>query len=113
MKMQIDWIDRGGVLPLLTIGNIIQTNYGTGPYRILEISGINDRGIVPVFGDDAEMCTCTDYSAHLYGDDTPSDPHYHIACEMVGLPGRGTYYLHGYRWDGTNVWDDDVIRGIE
>ena len=77
--------------------NIVRTNYESGPYVITEVTG---------------PCTCPEYLRHLDGDDTPSEPHFHLTCRMHGQPERGDYWLNGYREDGTNVWSDDRIEVV-
>lgn len=77
--------------------NIVTTNYGTGPYVITEVYG---------------PCECPEYLRHLDGDDSPSEPHYHLTCRHAELPGQGDYWLNGYRLDGTNVWCDDRLSLI-
>lgn len=81
------------------INQVVRTNYGTGPYRITRIDG---------------PCTCADYVAHIDGNDTPSEPHFHLTCVWAGAPRRGrdergNYWLNGYRADGTSVWSDDRL----
>lgn len=83
---------------MLRIGEIVRTNYGTGPYRITEIDG---------------PCVCPEYVGLINGDASPSEPHYHLTCAWAGPIVRGIVpkesYLSGYRPDGTNVWCDDKL----
>lgn len=83
---------------MLQLGEIVRTSYNTGPFRIVEIS---------------EICTCAEYVRELDGDDSPSEPHYHLTC--VGVNNKKTYWLNGHRADGTSVWDDDylIFEGVE
>lgn len=84
--------------PVIVIGNIVSTNYDTGPYVITRITGPHTH---PSFLD------------KISGNDAPSEPHYHMTCEMVDQPNRGEYYLNGYRLDGTSVWGSDrlILQG--
>ena len=92
---QLDWlqeVDTG--LPVVTAGNWVRTNYGTGPYQITEVSG---------------PCCCPEYLASLEGDETPSRPHYHITCR----DNRGhTCWLNGYTLDGRSVWRRDRLMKV-
>lgn len=74
---------------MLRIGEIVRTNYDTGPYRITAIS---------------ERCECPSYLRWLDGDDSPSEAHYHLTC--VNLADGHKSWLNGYRPDGTSVWND-------
>ena len=76
----------------LNRGAVIRTSYGTGPYTIVDIDG---------------PCDCPEYLRSLDGDNTPSEPHYHLTCKGIDDP--GLYWLNGYRLDGTSVWSDDRI----
>lgn len=78
------------------INQVVRTSYGTGPYRITQVEG---------------PCTCAEYVAHLNGDDTPSEPHFHLTCVWGGWlrDGGREYWLNGYRADGTSVWNDDRL----
>jgi hypothetical protein len=82
---------------VLRIGDVVRTSYGTGPYLITEIEG---------------PCTCAAYLRHLDGDESPSEPHYHLTCEMVDEPRKGSYWLNGYRLDGTSVWSGDRVEKV-
>lgn len=77
---------------MLRIGEIVRTSYGSGPYRITMIDG---------------PCTCPEYIKHLDGDETPSEPHYHLTC--AGIEHNGSFYLNGFRPDGTSVWNKDSL----
>ena len=75
--------------------NIVKTNYDTGPYVITEVIGPSTE---PSF-----VC-------QINGDETPSEPHFHIKCRHVRNPDGGDYWLNGYRLDGTSVWSDDRLE---
>jgi len=80
-------------MPIVQKGNIVRTNYGTGPYLITHVSN---------------PCTCPACMKHLDGDDSPSERHYHMTC----CDPRNTadkYWLNGYRLDGTSVWSSDRV----
>lgn len=85
---------------------MVRTNYGTGPYLVTEVS---------------EVCTCPRYHDMLaLGDQAPpSEPHYHLVCRAADRVGKrkrdgaGTYYLGGYRPDGTCVWSKDRITALD
>lgn len=74
--------------------NIVTTNYDTGPYVITEVDG---------------PCRCPEYVRSLNGDESPSEPHYHLTCRRAEQPERGEYWLDGYRLDGTSVWNNDRL----
>lgn len=77
------------------VGGIVRTNYNTGPYQVSEIEG---------------PCTCPEYVRNLDGDETPSEPHYHLTCiGMVGHEKGKTYWLNGHRPDGSSVWSNDRL----
>ena len=81
----------------LRIGEVVITNYGTGPYRIVEIS---------------EPCNCPRYEDEISMPNAPaSESHYHLTCRPIkeGSNNRGPCYLNGFRQDGTNVWSDDIL----
>lgn len=81
----------------LKLGRIVSTSYSTGPYIIKEVSG---------------PCSCPSYLRALDGDDTPSEPHYHLTCvDVTPRPGQRDkdYWLNGYRADGTSVWSKDRL----
>lgn len=82
---------------VLRIGDVVRTSYDTGPYLITEIEG---------------PCTCADFLRHLNGDESPSEPHYHLTCEIAGEPRKGSYWLNGYRLDGTSVWSCDRVTQV-
>ena len=101
---------------MLRLGDVIETSYGTGLYRIIRIT---------------RNCKCPDYLTGLNCDRTPcgheedclhncpltkdQDPHMHLVCVDAGEPIRDHYpdhklsYLNGYREypDGTirSVWN--------
>lgn len=76
------------------VGDIVRTNYGTGPYEVIDVDG---------------PCTCPEYIREIEGDETPSPEHYHITCR--GLTERyhgGKFWLNGYVLRGSrilNVWN--------
>lgn len=74
---------------MLSIGRIVSTFTGCGPYKILKIS---------------EMCCGHD--CHL-GAEGCTEPHYHITCQALGE--RNESYLDGYRADGTSVWNESHL----
>lgn len=79
----------------LQVGDVVITNYGTGPFLVTEIHG---------------PCACPEYLRHINGDDTPSEPHFHLVCSRDN--GTGTAWLNGYRLDGSCVWSDDRLTVI-
>lgn len=87
---QLDWVEADSGLPLVSVGHIVETSYGTGPYLITAVSG---------------PCRCPEYVRSLSGDVAPSEPHYHITCEGH----NGTAWLNGYLLDGNNVWCADRL----
>lgn len=81
----------------ITIGTIVKTNYGTGPYVITEIS---------------KPCRCPEYVASLSPGAPKSEKHYHFVCypaEIAKPREKDKCWLGGFRLDGTNVWDDDRL----
>src|SRR5690554_3942516 len=90
---QLDWITQDSGLPVVTVGHYVSTCYGTGPFLITDVHG---------------PCDCTEYIAHLDGDSTPSEAHFHITAEGK----TGSSWLNGYRIDGTNVWRDDMLEKV-
>jgi hypothetical protein len=91
----------------LSIGDVVQTNYGTGPYRVIDIE---------------RDCTCPSYldALDVGGDEAPrSAPHMHITCVESSTPVRKRYGERELRWlsrfvetgDGriVNVWNDDEL----
>lgn len=92
--------------PLLEVGALIRTNYGTGPYVVESVDG---------------PCDCPEYVRSLDGDNSPSEPHYHLTVRDADRPaghGRrkmtgGQSYLGGYRPDGSSVWSRDRIELLE
>lgn len=97
--MQPDLIDvalaGSSARPIVEVGRLVKTSYGTGPYRITEVNG---------------PCECPEFLRHLDGDDTPSEPHYHIVCETAD---GEQCWLNGHRLDGTSVWGDDGLIPAE
>lgn len=85
-------------MTILRRGNIIRTNYNTGPYVITRVTG---------------PCRCPEHVRSLEGDRTPSEPHFHITCKVPDAPDRGDYWLSGYRTDGTSVWSDDRLHLVD
>ncbi|MBT4401558.1 MAG: hypothetical protein HN590_16110 [Calditrichaeota bacterium] len=78
---------------MIPVGAIITTNYNSGPFKVLSVSG---------------PCTCPNYIRELNGDDSPSEPHYHFT--LRDIPGPGKSYLNGYKRDGdryVSVWNKD------
>lgn len=87
--------------PLLRVGALIRANYRTGPYVVTKVNG---------------PCTCAEYLRMIEGDDTPSEPHYHLVLRDADNPSKKApeRWLNGYRPDGTNVWrDGDRIMLVE
>lgn len=87
---------------MIQVGDIVKTNYGTGPYYIAEI-----------FGPSTEP----HFLGHINGIDIESDPHFGFRCGWAGSRADGhkyeeNYWLNGYRMDGTNVWSDDRLTVI-
>ena len=82
----------------LEVGDVVETNYGTGPYAILQII----RG-----------CTCPEYLAKLeFGDEAPlSPPHLHLVVRGLTDHHKGKrFYLNGYDEDTLrSVWGDDRL----
>lgn len=81
----------------IKVGDIIRTNYNTGPYRVVSVRGPFTE---PSYIDSLNM-----------GEDAPlSPPYFCYTCRLVGSKKRDDYYLNGY--DGVthkNVWRDDRI----
>lgn len=78
-------------------GEVVCTNYDTGPYQIVDIQG---------------PCCCPAYLDQIdMANPPPSEAHYHLTCIDASPEGkkRGFSYLNGYRLDGTNVWGDDEL----
>jgi hypothetical protein len=80
-------------------GDIVVTNYDTGPYVIVEILG---------------PFTEPHYLDQINGVDRDSEPHYSLRCGWAGPRAEGhcykdDYWLNGFRLDGTSVWDDDRL----
>lgn len=91
----------------LSIGDVVQTNYGTGPYRVIDIK----RG-----------CTCQNYldALEFGGDEAPrSASHMHLTCVTSSTPTQKRYRGRELRWlngfvetsDGriVSVWSDDEL----
>jgi hypothetical protein len=77
-------------------GDIIRTNYETGPYLVKSVVG---------------PCTCPSFQDVINNNSEKlSKPHYHITCSKDG---KGTYHLGGYALDENgkikSVWSDDEI----
>jgi hypothetical protein len=71
----------------LEIGQIIKTNYGTGPYRITEIT----RG-----------CTCTHVLDAIEGKEAPLPPHLHLTLRGCGGDhNEGSEFYLGYYDEAT------------
>ena len=80
--------------PVFTIGEIVRTNYGTGPYRIAHIS---------------EPCCCSGYiddSINKHGIHA-SKLHFHLTCEFINK--KGICYLNGFLPTGENIWNKDRL----
>lgn len=74
-------------------GMIVRTSYGTGPYKVLEVT---------------HGCTCPSFldSINLGKDAPPSKPHYHLVCRKVGGENKKShFYLNGYDENYNCVWD--------
>lgn len=81
----------------IKVGDIICTNYGTGPYEVIDVKG---PFTTPSFLD----------QLNLREKAPMSPPHFSYTCKRVGSKKREKYYLNGY--DGgthKNVWCDDRI----
>lgn len=79
----------------VAVDAIVVTNYDTGPFRVLGVSG---------------PCDCPRYidEINLGMAKAPrSEAHYHLTCECVES-GREAW-LNGYRLDGTPVWGNDRL----
>ena len=66
----------------LRMGDMVKTNYGTGPYRIRYIK---------------RNCTCPDYLDDINagcGKAPPRKPHIHLTC--TNPDGNGSFWLGGY-----------------
>jgi len=82
----------------IKVGDIIRTNYNTGPYQVVDVKGPFTE---PSYQDALNM-----------GEDAPkSPPHFSYTCIKPGTKKRGEFfYLNGY--DGVthkNVWREDRI----
>lgn len=89
------------VLQLVHVGDVVKTNYGTGPYRVEEVSG---------------LCTCPSYQSELEDDGTLSRPHVHLVLTKVGdtKKRKARYWLNGYDPATLqSVWSDDRIEHVE
>ena len=87
---------------MIQVGDIVETNYGTGPFYIAEIHGPS---------------TEPHYLAKINGIDIDSEPHFCFRCGWAGARAKGykyeeNYYLNGYRMDGSNVWGSDRLTVI-
>jgi len=79
--------------PEFYVGEIVRTNYETGPYRITRIS---------------EPCCCPRYSDAINMRNPPaSKAHFHLTCELLNK--KGHFHLHGFLPTGENVWDNDRL----
>lgn len=77
-------------------GMILRTSYGTGPYRVIELT---------------KGCTCPSFTdaITLLGDAPPSKPHVHCSCRLVGER-TGFYWLNGYDENTLrSVWSEDYL----
>ena len=76
----------------IKVGDIVRTNYNTGPYRVV---GVNGPFTDPSYVDSLNM-----------GKDAPeSPPHFSYVCVGLDSKKRQLFYLNGY--DGIthrNVW---------
>ena len=82
----------------LYVGQIVGTNYNTGPYRIVKIS---DERTDPGFCDMLKL-----------GDKAPkSRPHRNLTVQYVGRNGdkHTPCYLNGYDENLNNVWSNDRL----
>ena len=81
----------------IKVGDIIRTNYGTGPYEVTDVKGPFTE---PSFVDSLNM-----------GKDAPkSPPYFCYTCRLAGSKKRGDYYLNGYNGvTHKNVWRNDRI----
>ena len=77
----------------LEVGDIVKTNYGTGPYDISHI--LRD-------------CTCPKYLDSIEMENPPaSKPHIHLTCRDPENP-RRLYWLNGYdERTLKSVWSPD------
>lgn len=83
----------------ICVGDIVLTNYDTGPYVIVEIFGPR---------------TAPHYLDQINGVDSDSEPHYSFRCGWAGPRAEGQHYsddywLNGYRLDGSSIWDGDRL----
>ena len=80
------------------IGQIVRTNYNTGPYRIVKLSQAHTD---PGFYD---MMTLGDTA-------TKSRPHRNLTVQYVGRNGdkHTPCYLNGYDENLNNVWSNDRL----
>lgn len=79
---------------MIQVGDVVRTNYGTGPYRVDHVV----RG-----------CTCPDYIDEIgFPDDAPpSRPHLHLVCTgWVGSDHNEglEFYIAGY--------DEDTLESV-
>ena len=85
----------------LEVGDIVKTNYGTGPYRILKIC----RG-----------CTCPSPADELNMINPPgSAPHMHLVCARLGDdPHSPKFYLNGFDEKTLkSVWSSDYLQIVK
>lgn len=78
-------------MTILRRGNIIRPSYSAGPYVITDV------------GDPCIKTDCVE----------SGEEHFHITCQAPGHPEQGSYWLNGYRSDGTNVWSDDRLHLVD
>ena len=84
----------------LCVGEIVRTNYGTGPYRVVGAYG---------------PCQCPKYLDWINQGQgvQASEPHFDLVCvdaDARSRPGKDLRsYLNGYRRDGTSIWNDDFL----
>ena len=77
-------------------GMIIRTSYGTGPYKVLEVT---------------EKCTCPSFMQGIrsdFKDNTPSRPHVHLELRLL-TEKKGRYMVGGYDDNLQSVWDEDYL----
>lgn len=97
-----------GAAPAIEVGTVLRTSYGTGPYRVVEMT---------------DGCDCPSYadSINIYPEEKRprSAPHAHLTVVDAGVPPerehqqRHHHWLNGYapaaggRW--RSVWSDDEL----
>jgi hypothetical protein len=83
----------------LAVGDLVETSYGSGPYRVEHISG---------------TCACRAFVDELNDNKSPLllRKHVHITCSKPGE--RDNYYLNGYDPKTLrSVWNGDRITVIK